>query len=64
VTLKKELGLDILAEKYAYASDPVMGFTSAQKIPDRWVATTCGYCSVGCGMFVGVKGDRVKFEPF
>jgi len=58
MTLKRELGLDILAEKYAYASDPVMGFTSAQKIPDRWVATTCGYCSVGCGMFVGVKGGK------
>jgi anaerobic selenocysteine-containing dehydrogenase len=58
MTLKRELGLDILAEKYAYASDPVMGFTSAQKIPDRWVATTCGYCSVGCGMFVGVKDGK------
>jgi anaerobic selenocysteine-containing dehydrogenase len=58
VTLRKGLGLDILAEKYAYASDPVMGFTSAQKIPDRWVATTCGYCSVGCGMFVGVKDGK------
>ena len=20
--------------------------------------TTCGYCSVGCGMFIGVKGGR------
>ncbi len=61
MTLRRELGLDILAEKYAYASDPVMGFTSAQKIPDKWVATTCGYCSVGCGMFVGVKdGEAVS----
>jgi anaerobic selenocysteine-containing dehydrogenase len=58
MTLKRELGLDILAEQYAYATDPVMGFTSAQKIPDRWVATTCGYCSVGCGMFVGVKDGK------
>jgi anaerobic selenocysteine-containing dehydrogenase len=58
VTLKTHLGLDTLAEKYAYASDPVMGFTSAQKIPDRWVATTCGYCSVGCGMFLGVKDGK------
>ena len=31
---------------------------SAQKAPDRWVATTCGYCSVGCGMFIGVKDGR------
>ena len=58
MTLKRELGLDILAENYGYATDPVMGFTSAQKIPDRWIATTCGYCSVGCGMFVGVKDGK------
>jgi anaerobic selenocysteine-containing dehydrogenase len=58
VTLKRQLGLDILAEKYSYATDSVTGFTSAQKIPDRWVATTCGYCSVGCGMFVGVKDGK------
>src|SRR5713226_3646276 len=35
-----------------------MGHTSEQKIPDRWVSTTCGYCSVGCGMFIGVKDGR------
>ena len=58
MTLGRQLGLDILAEKYSYSTDPVMGFTSAQKIPDRWVATTCGYCSVGCGMFVGVKDGK------
>ncbi len=56
--LKRQLGLDTLREKYSYSSDPVMGFTSSQKIPDRWVATTCGYCSVGCGMFVGVKDGK------
>ena len=38
--------------------DPVMGYTAARKIPDRWVPTTCGYCSVGCGMFIGVKDGR------
>jgi len=58
MNLKRTLGLDILNEKYAYATDPVTGYTSAQKIPDRWVSTTCGYCSVGCGMFVGVKEGR------
>jgi len=58
VILKKELGLDILSDKYSYASDPVMGFTSTQKIPHHWVSTTCGYCSVGCGMFVGVKDGK------
>ena len=57
MNFKRTLGLDILNEKYAYATDEVTGYTSAQKIPDRWVSTTCGYCSVGCGMFVGVKDD-------
>ena len=58
MTLRRKLGLDILASKYSYGEDPQHGHTSAQKIPDRWVATTCGYCSVGCGMFVGVKEGR------
>lgn len=56
--LERKLGLDILSEKYSYGWDPAIGYTSAQKIPDRWVATTCGYCSVGCGMFIGVKDGR------
>jgi hypothetical protein len=25
---------------------------------DRWVKTTCGYCSVGCGMLIGVKDGK------
>ncbi|MBZ5666274.1 MAG: molybdopterin-dependent oxidoreductase [Acidobacteriia bacterium] len=58
MNLKRQLGLDILSEKYAYATDPDFGYVSAQKIPDRWVSTTCGYCSVGCGMFLGVKDGR------
>jgi anaerobic selenocysteine-containing dehydrogenase len=57
-TLKRLLGLDTHSDRYAYGVDPVMGHTSARKIPDRWVATTCGYCSVGCGMFIGVKDGR------
>jgi anaerobic selenocysteine-containing dehydrogenase len=57
-SLKRALGLDILADRYAYGNDAVAGYTSARRIPDRWVATTCGYCSVGCGMFIGVKDGR------
>ena len=53
--LKRKFGLNILSEKYSYGWDPTVGYTSAQKIPDQWVSTTCGYCSVGCGMFIGVK---------
>lgn len=58
MTLLRKLGVDILSEEYSYAEDPQYGHTSAQKIPDRWIATTCGYCSVGCGMFVGVRDGR------
>ena len=52
------LGLDTRAERYAYGDDPVAGYTSAQQDARHWVATTCGYCSVGCGMFIGVKDGR------
>jgi assimilatory nitrate reductase catalytic subunit len=55
---KRALGLDTRAERYAYAVDPVVGYTTASRIADRWVPTTCGYCSVGCGMFIGVKDGR------
>jgi anaerobic selenocysteine-containing dehydrogenase len=55
MNLMRKLGVDILSDKYSYADDPQYGHTSAQKVPERWVATTCGYCSVGCGMFIGVK---------
>ncbi|HEX6364287.1 MAG TPA: molybdopterin-dependent oxidoreductase, partial [Albitalea sp.] len=53
--LARLLGLDTQSERYAYGVDPTLGYVSAQKMPDRWVPTTCGYCSVGCGMFIGVK---------
>ena len=52
------VGLDNLSEEYAFARSESTGYTSAKKIPDVWVPTTCGYCSVGCGMFVGVKDGR------
>lgn len=55
---KRLLGLDILSDKYAYSNDAEHGWTSTEKIPEKWVKTTCGYCSVGCGMKVGVRGDR------
>ncbi len=58
MTLWWMLGLDTRAERYAYALDAELGYVSAQKVPDRWVATTCGYCSVGCGMFIGVRDGR------
>ncbi len=57
-TLKQMLGLDTRSDRYAYGVDEAAGYVSAQRIPEKWVATTCGYCSVGCGMFVGVRDGR------
>jgi anaerobic selenocysteine-containing dehydrogenase len=45
-------------ERHPYAHDPVAGVVSTERVADRWVPTTCGYCSVGCGMFIGVRGGR------
>ena len=51
-------GVDTLREKYAYATDDVVGHVSQSRVADRWVKTTCGYCSVGCGMFIGVRDNK------
>jgi anaerobic selenocysteine-containing dehydrogenase len=58
LNLKRLLGLDTHADRYKYGVDPVAGFVSTQKAADRWIPTTCGYCSVGCGMFIGVRDGR------
>jgi len=52
-------GLDTRASNYAYGDDPVLGYTSAGKHAERWVSSTCGYCSVGCGMQLGVRDGKV-----
>jgi predicted molibdopterin-dependent oxidoreductase YjgC len=57
--LARKSGLDIRSAEYSYDDDPVLGFSSSRKHADRWVSTTCGYCSVGCGMQLGVKDGRV-----
>lgn len=55
---KRLAGLDTLSAEYAYAQDPRFGYVSASKVADRWVETTCGYCSVGCGMLLGVRDGK------
>jgi anaerobic selenocysteine-containing dehydrogenase len=57
--IARKSGLDIQSSKYSYSDDAVLGFTSSSKRADRWVDSTCGYCSVGCGMQLGVKDGRV-----
>jgi anaerobic selenocysteine-containing dehydrogenase len=58
MNLRRLLGLDTARRKYAYAHDAIMGHISEHRVADRWVKTTCGYCSVGCGMLVGVRDGR------
>jgi len=58
MNLKRVLGLDILSAQYGYSRDPERGYISTSKVADRWIPTTCGYCSVGCGMLVGVRDGQ------
>ncbi len=61
---RRTIGLDTLEEEYAYSSSDTTGYTSAKKIPEKWVGTTCGYCSVGCGIEIGVKdGKAIATRP-
>ncbi|MDZ4797284.1 MAG: nitrate reductase [Bryobacteraceae bacterium] len=56
--LTRLIGLDNLAGEYSYGRSDETGYTSAKRIADKWVRTTCGYCSVGCGIELGVKDGR------
>ena len=58
MNIKRILGIDNLAKDYAYSSSTETGFTATKRIADRWVPTTCGYCSVGCGLEIGVRNGR------
>lgn len=55
---KRAIGLDNLSDDYAFARSEETGYTSAKRIADKWVPTTCGYCSVGCGIEIGVKDGQ------
>ena len=50
--------LDHGGDRYTYVDQPGRGPVSASRAVDRWVRTTCGYCSVGCGMRIGVRDGR------
>lgn len=56
--LRRALGLDTLKRKYSYGYDPEFGLVSTSRVAEKWVKTTCGYCSVGCGMLVGVRDGK------
>jgi assimilatory nitrate reductase catalytic subunit len=64
--LLHRLGRDHGGERYRYVSDERFGPVSESRAAERWVRTTCGYCSVGCGMLLGVRSGRavaVKGDP-
>lgn len=56
--LRRRLGIDTAQARYAYGRDERYGYISASRVADKWVKTTCGYCSVGCGMLIGVKEGK------
>jgi assimilatory nitrate reductase catalytic subunit len=58
VAVLDRLGLGHGGERYGYEVDERFGPMSASRRPDEWVRTTCGYCSVGCGILLGVRGGR------
>ena len=59
--IKNFLGADIKEEKYKLSDDPVFGRISDAKKPDKWVFSTCGYCGVGCGLYIGVKDGKAVY---
>lgn len=54
----KWLGVDNGRDLYRYAKDARYGYISESRVADTWTKTTCGYCSVGCGMLVGTRDGR------
>ena len=59
--IKDFLGFDIKEEKYKLSHDPQFGIISDEKKPDKWVFSTCGYCGVGCGLYIGVKDGKAVY---
>ena len=62
----RALGVDTRPEKYTYTRNPEQGYISTSRAADTWTKTTCGYCSVGCGMLVGTREGKavaVKGNP-
>ncbi len=56
--IKNFLGTDIKTDKYKKVDNAMFGKISNFKTPDEWVRSTCGYCGVGCGLYIGVKDGR------
>lgn len=60
------LGLGTRSDDVRYGADERFGVLNETRLADRWVKTTCGYCSVGCGIEIGVRDGKavsVKGDP-
>ena len=49
----------VQVEKYALTDDTKFGKIAASNAPTKWSKSTCGYCGVGCGLYVGSKDGKV-----
>ncbi len=64
--IDKFINNDIKEDKYSYTKDTKFGTIAKDKAPNKWVKSTCGYCGVGCGLYIGVKDGkpvRTKGDP-
>lgn len=59
--IKDFSGFDIKEEKYKLSHDDTFGMISDANKPDKWVFSTCGYCGVGCGLYIGVKDGKAVY---
>jgi anaerobic selenocysteine-containing dehydrogenase len=49
---------ELKAGPRAYVTDDWFGQVNETRAAERWVRTTCGYCAVGCGMYIGVRDGK------
>jgi assimilatory nitrate reductase catalytic subunit len=59
--IKDFLGFDIKEDKFKLSNDEVFGMIADERKPDKWVFSTCGYCGVGCGLYIGVKDGKAVY---
>ena len=59
--IKDFLGVDIQEKKYKLSHDETFGMIADERKPDKWVFSTCGYCGVGCGLYIGVKDGKAVY---
>jgi anaerobic selenocysteine-containing dehydrogenase len=56
--LRRKLGIDTRQAEYTFQKDPRFGHIASARVAEKWIKTTCGYCSVGCGMLIGIKDGK------